>query len=329
MPKQSNQKLKILYLAKIFAENTDENHPMTMSELIGALDSCGISAERKSLYDDIENLNSFGLDICKTGGKIPGYFNASGNFELAELKLLIDAVESARFITPKKTAQLISKIGSLTSRHNAQNLNRQVYAANRVKTVNEQIFYNVDKIHEAISLNRQISFRYFDFNLSKQKKYRKDGGVYTESPISLMWDDENYYLVAYSSKYSNFVHYRVDRMENIVLTDNARDIADTVFDAAQYARKMFSMYSGSEELVTLKFDNSLINVVFDRFGMDITPYKDGDAHFIIKTKVSVSQQFFGWIASLGGRAAIVSPENVKNDFCKMMQNVMEIHKTDY
>ncbi|MBE7052592.1 MAG: WYL domain-containing protein [Ruminococcaceae bacterium] len=325
MPKSSNQKLKILYLAKIFTENTDESHPMTMAQIISALDSFGIQAERKSLYDDFENLNLFGLDICKTEGRIPGYFNASGSFEIAELKLLIDAVESARFITPKKTSQLIAKIENLTSRHNAQNLNRQVYAANRVKTLNEQIFYNVDKIHESISQNKMISFKYFDYCLSKQKKYRKDGGYYTESPVSLMWDDENYYLVAYNSKYSNYVHYRVDRMENISITDSSRQLPDVPFDSAQYARKMFSMFSGSEEFVTLRFSNSLINVVFDRFGMDITPHKDGDDHFLIKTKVAVSEQFFGWIASLGGRAAIVEPQKVKDEFLKMIESVAKVH----
>lgn len=326
MPKLSNQKLKILYLAKIFTENTDENHPMTMSEIIAELASYGISAERKSLYDDFENLNLFGLDICRTDGRIPGYFNASGSLEIAELKLLIDAVESARFITPKKTAQLIAKIEQLTSCHNAHNLNTQVYAANRVKTSNEQIFYNVDKIHEAISANRQITFKYFDYSLSKEKKYRKDGALYSESPLSLMWDDENYYLVTYNSRHNALVHYRVDRMENISISACVRDIPEDGFDPAQYSRKMFSMYSGEEELVTIRFDNSLINVVLDRFGTDITLHKEDESSFVVKTKISVSQQFFGWIASLGGRAAIVAPVSVKNDFYDMMKKVIENHK---
>lgn len=326
MPKHSNQKLKILYLAKIFTENTDENHPMTMSEIIAALASYGISAERKSLYDDFENLNFFGLDICRTEGKIPGYFNASGSFEIAELKLLIDAVESARFITPKKTAQLISKIQQLTSRYNAHNLNTQVYAANRVKTSNEQIFYNVDKIHEAILANRQITFCYFDYSLNREKKYRKDGALYSESPLSLMWDDENYYLVTYNTRHDALVHYRVDRMERISICDCARDMPDGSFDPAQYSRKIFSMYSGEEELVTIRFDNSLINVVLDRFGTDTTLHKEDENSFTIKAKISVSQQFFGWIASLGGRAVIMAPASVKKDFYDTMKKVAERHK---
>ncbi len=326
MSKKANQKLKILYLAKIFMENTDENNPMTMSEIISTLSSYGISAERKSLYDDFENLNYFGLDICKTDGKIPGYFNASSTFEVAELKLLIDAVESARFITPKKTEQLISKIEKLTSRHNAKKLNFQVFSSDRVKTVNEQIFYNVDKIYEAISQDKMISFLYFDYMLDKTKKYRKSGGVYLESPLSLMWNDENYYLVAYNQKHSSLVHYRVDKMENISITQNSRVSPDFSFDPAQYAKKTFSMYSGKEEFVTVRFDNSLINVALDRFGMDTTLHKSGEDSFEVKTKIAVSQQFFGWIASLGGRAEIVSPENVRKDFGDMMKKVLEMHK---
>ena len=318
MSKKPNQKLKLLYLAKLFSEKTDENHPITMSDVISELEKYDIHAERKSLYDDFEQLNLFGMDICKTGGKIPGYFNASSDFELAELKLLTDAVESAKFISRKKSMELIAKIERLTSIHNAKKLHRQVYVANRVKTLNEQIYYKVDKSHDAIAENKKISFKYFDYTIEKEKKYRKNGEFYVESPISLMWDDENYYLVAYNSKHSAFIHYRVDRMEQISVRDEMRDGTDREFDPASYARKTFSMFSGDERTVKMRFDNSLINVVFDRFGMDITPFRDGDCHFVITTNVSVSHQFFGWIASLGGRAEIVSPEDVKNEFVKML-----------
>ena len=326
MPKHPNQKLKLLYLAKIMREKTDENHPITMSEIISELEKYDIQAERKSIYDDFEQLNIFGMDICKTSGKIPGYFNAEADFELAELKLLIDAVESSKFITEKKSMELIAKISKLTSSHNAKNLGRQVYMANRVKTLNEQIYYNVDKIHDAIAANKKISFKYFDYTIEKTKQYRKDGAEYVESPVSLMWDDENYYLVAYNSKYSNFVHYRVDRMEKISLCNEQRADFGKNFDPAAYARKTFSMYSGKEMLVTMRFSNSLINVVFDRFGMDVTPFRDGDEHFYIKTNVSVSYQFFGWVASLGDRAEILSPPEVRDEFLSMLTSVIERHK---
>ena len=326
MAKQANQKLKILYLAKILFQNTDEAHPMSIADIISELEKCGIRAERKSLYDDIENLNLFGMDICRSDGRGGGYFNASSTFELAELKLLADTVEAARFITPKKTLELVSKIESLTDRHSAKKLHRQMYIANRVKNRNEQIFYNVDKIHEAIADNKKISFLYFDYDISKNKKYRKDGVSYIESPVSLLWDDENYYLVAYNNKYNNYVHYRIDRMESISICDEMRKLPDEPFDSASYSAKMFSMYSGSEELVTIRFENSLVNVAFDRFGMDITPHKEGDNHFVVKTKISVSQQFFGWIASLGGRAVITAPDNVRNDFLDMINSISQNYK---
>lgn len=326
MPKSSNQKLKLLYLLKMFLEETDENNSLTMSEIILKLKELGINAERKSLYDDFEQLNIFGLDICKTSEKVPGYYNLATQFELPELKLLIDAVQSSKFVTEKKSLELISKIEKLTSRHNAGKLRRQVYIANRVKTRNEKVFYNVDKIYDAIGENKRISFKYFNYTIEKEKLYRKDGREYEESPVTLMWDDENYYLVAYNSKHSNYVHYRVDRMENIEILADERCIPDKPFDTAHYAKKVFSMFLGEETLVTMRFENSLINVAFDRFGMDVTPFKDGDNHFIIKTGVSVSQQFFGWIASLGARAEIVSPENVREDFVSMMNDVLKIHK---
>ena len=324
MSKKPNQKLKLLYLSKMFFEKTDENHPITMSEIISELEKYDIHAERKSLYDDFEQLNLFGMDICKTTGKIPGYFNASSEFELAELKLLTDAIESAKFISQKKSMELISKIEKLTSIHNAKKLQRQVYVSNRVKTLNEQIYYNVDKIHDAIAENKKISFKYFDYTIEKEKKYRKSGEIYVESPVSLMWDDENYYLVAYNSKHSAFVHYRVDRMENISVCDEERSGTEIKFDPASYARKTFSMFSGEEKLVKMRFDNSLINVVFDRFGMDITPFKDSVSHFTITAKVSVSHQFFGWIASLGGRAEIIFPKDVKKEFLKMLDDVRNV-----
>ncbi len=328
MAKSSNQKLKLLHLLKIFMEETDENNSLTMSEIISRLEKIGISAERKSLYDDFEQLNIFGLDICKTSGKIPGYYNLGTTFELPELKLLIDAVQSSKFVTEKKSLELISKIEKLTSVHNAGKLRRQVYIANRVKTRNEKVFYNVDKIYDAIGDNKKISFKYFDYAIEKEKVYRKDGKEYEESPVTLMWDDENYYLVAYNSKHSSYVHYRVDRMENISILNVERTLPDAPFDTAFYAKKIFSMFSGEETHVTMRFENSLINVVFDRFGMDITPFKDDENHFIIKTGVSVSQQFFGWISSLGARAEIVAPQNVKDAFVKMLEEVLKIHKSN-
>lgn len=311
--KSSQQKLKLLYLARILMERTDEDHPMTVNDIIDALSLCGISAERKSIYDDIECLAQFGLDVCTVKNKSNGYFIASREFELPELKLLVDSVQSSKFITHKKSMELIGKIEKLTSTYNANKLHRQVFVSNRVKTYNEQIYYNVDKIYDAIAADKKISFKYFSLNVDKEKEYRKDGDVcksYLESPVALTWDDENYYLIVYKNKYSSFAHYRVDKMDGITVTDEQRDLIPEHFDLSEYTKSVFSMFGGERTAVTVEFDNSLIGVVFDRFGVDIPVIKTDKEHFSCTLKVAVSPQFFSWIMGFGNKAKIVSPENV-------------------
>ena len=202
--KSSQQKLKLLHLARILMERTDEEHPMTVKEIIDDLSLCGITAERKSIYDDIECLMQFGLDVCTVRNKSNSYFIGSREFELPELKLLVDSVQSSKFITLKKSMELIAKIEKLTSKYNANKLHRQVFVSNRVKAYNEQIYYNVDKIHDAIAANKKITFRYYNLTVDKEKEYRKDGNAYLESPVALTWDDENYYLIVYKEKYKSF-----------------------------------------------------------------------------------------------------------------------------
>lgn len=323
--KQSRQKLKLLYLMQILLEQTDEEHHITVPEMIQELDALGISAERKSIYDDLEQLKTFGLDICTERGKTHGYFVASREFELPELKLLVDSVQASKFITRKKSMELISKIEQLTSRENAKKLHRQVYVLDRVKTVNEQIYYNVDKIHDAIAADRQIMFRYFDLDVDKQKVYRKDGGAYTETPVALSWDDENYYLIAYKAKYDNFTHYRVDKMDGISISDAPRMMPEKTFDLPSYAQSVFSMFGGEETGVCLMFENKLAGVVFDRFGTEIPIRKVDENHFTCNVKVAVSPHFLAWMMSFGKRAKIVSPEHVVAE----MRNLIERANENY
>ena len=319
--KQSNQKLKLLYLLKILMEKTDEEHTMTVPEMIQELAKYNISAERKSIYDDLECLRLFGVDICMEKGRTYNYFVASREFELPELKLLVDSVQASKFITRKKSLELISKIEHLTSHENATKLRRQVFVANRVKTMNERIYYNVDIIHEAIAANRQINFRYFDLNIAKEKVYRKDGAMYTESPVSLSWDDENYYLITYKEKYSSYTHYRVDKMENITITDTTRVLSDNKFDLSEYAKSVFGMFGGEKTDVTVKFDNELAGVVFDQFGTDITLIPVDESHFKCSVKVSVSRQFLAWVMSFGNRAEIIAPQSVRQEMVHMLDNI--------
>lgn len=324
--KQSNQKLKLLYLAKILMEKTDEEHTITVPEMISELEGYGISAERKSIYNDLEYLSLFGLDICSTKTKTTNYYIASREFELPELKLLVDVVQSSKFITEKKSMELISKIEKLTSRANAGKLHRQVFVTNRVKTLNEQIYYNVDKIHDAIAADRQITFRYFDIDIRKNKNYRKNGGFYTESPVALTWDDENYYLITYKQKYDSYTHYRVDKMESITVTNETRVLSDADFDITSYTKSVFQMYGGEETEITVMFDNSLIGVIYDRFGMDIPVIPEGDSHFICHIKVAVSPHFLSWIMSFGKKAKILSPGCVSDKLYDLAKDVMEIYK---
>ena len=321
--KLSHQKLKLFYLMKILLEKTDEEHTITVPEMIAELGKLGISAERKSVYDDLEYLKLFGLDVCSRKTRTHDYFIGSREFELPELKLLVDSVQSSKFITHKKSMELISKIEKLTSEANAKKLHRQVFVTNRVKTVNETIYYNVDKIYDAIAANKQITFKYYDLDVNRKKVYRKNGDRYTESPVALTWDDENYYLITYKEKYDDYAHYRVDKMESIEITEEDRVLSEEPFDLSAYSKTTFAMFGGEETEVSIKFENDLVGVVFDRFGTDVRIVKADEDHFICTVKVAVSPHFLSWIVSFGRRAKIMSPDYVVDEMYALIRESLE------
>lgn len=313
MAKGINQKLKMLYLMKILLEKTDEKHSLTMPEIISSLEAYGVSAERKSIYSDIENLRHFGLDVIGIKQeRTYSYYIGSRDFELAELKLLVDSVQAAKFITAKKSQELIKKIEGLTSKHEASKLQRQVFVAERTKTANENIYYNVDVIHEAIGSNARITFQYFQWDVNKQMVLKRDGALYEVSPWALSWDDENYYLIAFDGKENKIKHFRVDKMLKIEVTKNQREGKEHFqqFDIAVYAKKMFGMFDGEEQTVKLQCANYLVGVIIDRFGKDVPIMKLDEEHFTVNVKVAVSRQFLTWVMSLGEDAKIVGPEPV-------------------
>ncbi len=319
MPKSANQKLKLLYLVKILTEQSDEEHCMSAQALIDALGAYGVRAERKSIYDDIAQLIDFGYDIvlvkAKTGG---GYYLAGREFELAELKLLVETVQASRFLTVKKSRELIAKIERLASRAEAGQLQRQVYVANRIKTANESIYYIVDDIHRAIQNNEQISFQYLEWNLERELVPRKDGKVYRVSPWALTCKDENYYLIAHDGENDVIKHFRVDKMGHIkALSGIVREGVELFekFDIAAYANKTFGMFSGREEVVTLTFENRFIGVVMDRFGREVPVRKRDEAHFSVRVQVALSGQFYGWMTGLGAGAKITAPDDVVAEYC--------------
>ena len=328
MAKSSNQKLKLLYLLKMLEEKTDEENAMSINTMIGELERYGVSAERKSIYDDLEALKHYGLDIASKKSKTTEYYVASRLFELPELKLLVDAVQCSKFVTHKKSNELIKKIESLASYRQAQSLQRQVYVSNRVKTINESIYYNVDRLHVAIAENKKVSFKYFDYDVKKEKIFRKSGEKYSVSPYGLSWDDENYYLITFSSKYNDFTHYRVDRMTDIDLIDEERDPLPEKkhFDIAEYTKKVFNMFGGEEVLVQLQLDNLLVNAVIDRFGKDVVIGRIDDSNFYVWIKVAVSQTFFAWISQFGSKVKILSPDIVIEKYKRSIQEILSLYE---
>lgn len=325
MAKSAKQKLKLLYLVKILTEQSDEEHCMSAQALIDALAVYDIKAERKSIYDDIAQLIDFGYDIvlvkAKTGG---GYYLAGRDFELAELKLLVETVQASRFLTVNKSRELISKIEKLASKAEAGQLQRQVYVANRIKTANESIYYVVDDIHRAIQNNRQISFQYLEWNLRKELVPRRGGNPYFVSPWALTCKDEYYYLIAHDSEEDKIKHFRVDKMAKIGILEEKREGAALFqrFDIADYANKTFGMYGGKEEIVTLLFENNLIGVVMDRFGKEVSIRTRDSGHFSARVNVAVSGQFFGWLTGLGTGAEILAPESVAEAYRKHLRETL-------
>lgn len=311
MPRTANDKLKLLYLKRILEEKTDEYNALTAQELISALAFYDIKVERKTIYADIELLRHFGLDIELKRGKTPGYYLASRTFELPELKLLVDAAQSAYFITGNKSKELIRKLSSFTSVAQAGQLERQVHIAGRPKTFNEALYYSVDAIHAAIHQATQIQFQYFDYNIKKQRVYRKDGGLYQCTPVALFWNEDKYYLIAFSSEHGELRHYRVDRMNNVTALEEPADNFDKAnFDSAKYAKKLFGMFNGETVRATLSFENSLVSVVLDHFGSDIHMRDINDGWFAITVDVSASPVFFSWMFQFGARARIESPDTL-------------------
>ncbi len=328
MARGANGKLKLLYLQKILLERTDEEHGMTMPEIVRALEEYGISAERKSLYGDIETLLNYGMDIIgEQDGKHYRYRVASREFELPELKLLVDAVQSSKFITERKSTELIRKLENLSSRYEAKKLQRQVYVSGRIKTMNESIYYNVDEIQNAIAGNEKIRFQYFQWNVKKEMELRRGGKFYCISPWGVSWDNENYYMIGYDSDAELMKYYRIDKMVKLSVVEEKRDgkKAFQEMDLAALSQKTFSMFAGEEQYVKLEIVNEMAGIVIDRFGRDISLIKKDEGHFTINVKVAVSRQFLAWVISLGDGVRILGPEEVRRQMKKEAERLMQIY----
>ena len=331
MPRGSNQKFKLYRLAQIMMEQTDDEHYITMPEIKEALAEYDITADRKSLYNDLRDLEILGIEVeGEQDGNRYRYHVVNRPFELPELKLLVDAIQSSKFITTTKSRELIHKLESFVSNHDARKLQRQVVVIDRNKTINETIYYSVDMIYAAISSNVQIRFQYFDWDVHKQMKLRKDGAFYEVSPWLLTWDDENYYLVAYDFQAGILKHYRVDKMLRLSLTDDVREGKECFdkLDVAAYSKKTFGMFAGEEKTIQLLCDQTMTGVIIDRFGSDVAIRPKDDTHILVRVNVAVSPQFYGWLSGLSGKVCILSPSEIALDYQKYLQNILDSYKNN-
>lgn len=326
MARSEKQKLKLFYLIDIFKKKTDEDHPISVNEIIQQLHNVGISAERKSIYRDIEAMQELGFDIIPVHNKTFSYYLGSREFETAELRLLVDAVQASRFITKKKSNELIKKLEGLAADYDAEKLQSQVFVTNRIKTSNESIFYNVDCIHSAINSNNKISFLYFDWDIKKHKVYRHNGKKYIVSPWALIWNSENYYLIGYDSDTDSIRHYRVDKMVTINSIDEKREgrAKFNNVDVAVYSQRLFGMYNGDIVSVRLRCSKDVTNAVIDRFGTDVRfiPSSDGES-FEVTVDVAISPVFFSWVFMFGGKVKIISPLSMQDKMREMTESFLE------
>lgn len=325
MSRGTNQKFKFTYLMKIMQEKTDDDHGLTMAQIMEELEKYGVTAERKSIYTDFSDMEKFGIEIIKeTVGRDTFYHVGSREFELAEVKLLIDAIQSSKFITQTKSRELIKKVKGFVSEYQAKQLQRQVYINDRVKTMNESVYYNVDDIHTAIGQNKKIRFKYYKWDINKKLVPRHNGEWFVASPWALTWDDENYYMVAFDDWDGKIKHYRVDKMMRISVEEEKRDGKEAFknFDMAEYSKATFGMYRGNKTRVKIEFANYMCGVFIDRFGKDISFHPVDDERSELMVDVNVSPQFFGWIFSLGKDVKVTGPDEIVEEMKKYAKDFL-------
>ena len=323
MAKSNNHKMALLYMMRELLQKTDEDHSMNATDLIAALAAYDCEADRRTIYSNVEILQDFGIDVIKKENG-QGYYIGSRDFELPELKLLVDSVQSSKFITEKKSRELIGKLMQLTNEQKARQLNRSVFIRNRMKTGNEKVYYNVDTLHEAMNRNRQIRFKYGEWTAAKELVEKKGGTEYRVSPWALTWDDENYYLIAFDEAAGIIKHYRVDKMLKIGLTDEERVGRDSFedFDLAAFSKKTFGMFGGPDANVVLRCKNGLAGVIIDRFGREISLVPEDGEHFHVHVTVAVSPQFFGWVTGIGPGIEIASPADVREAYGAYLAEIL-------
>ena len=327
MAKSENQKQKLVRILEIMFERTGDEVGITINELISALAEYGISAERKSIYNDFITLEELGFPIIRLFGNPPTYTLGERIFELPELKMLTDAVQSSKFITADKSREIIGKLRRFAGKNDGGELSRQIFVEDRVKTENTTSLYTVDAIHKGINDSLCISFCYFDYTYDKKKVLRHGGKKYLVAPKALVWSDENYYLVGIDEEEGRLKNFRVDKMTKVSVTDTEFSIYAEGYrlNPADYSKKIFGMYGGREELVTLEARERLAAVIIDRFGSDATMFKS-DFGFRVSLRVMISPTFFSWLMSFGADMRILEPQSVRDEFIVMLDEIQDNYR---
>ncbi|MDO5155330.1 MAG: WYL domain-containing protein [Eubacteriales bacterium] len=324
---RTGKQARILYVLKILWLETDEEHPLTAGQIVKKLSTYGITCERKSVYRDLEELEAFGFDILTNQR---GSFLGSRIFELPELQILMDAVQSAKFVTQDKTEQMIHKLGMLTTQEEAKGLKKQVLRRTSAKTENESIYYNVDLLLRAFQENTKISFSYYVWSVDGRLVPKKNGQKYVISPWFLQWEGQQYYLIGYDSQANQMKHFRLDKMKYIEMLHQKRE-GKEVYDGLnleEYSREHFRMYQGERLVVTLQCENALAGAMLDHFGTALWMHAVDAHHFSIVVSVIVSDKFFGWIASYGGKIRIMDPISVREQFHHLLSSLLECEEND-
>lgn len=312
MANKYNYKIKLLKLLELLSTSTDEQHPLSTNELIWKLEEMGIKVERKTLYEDIKLLQDNGYEIMCSRDRANRYYVEDRSFDVAELRILLDSVQSAKFITPRKTEEFTTKIANLAGSNRAELLKRNIVWFDTVKHVNEGIYYNIDTLNRAITEGKKASFLYFDYDITGNKVYRKEQNRYTVSPVALIYTMDNYYLVEYNDKHNSFVHYRVDKMDKCeILNDGISEKAQRQKEKIpSYKSQLFDMFSGEKKVAEFEADISLVDVVLDKFGTKTRMERIGDDKFRFKVNVHVAPTFYAWITTFGKRLKLIGDEEI-------------------
>ena len=320
---ENNSKSRILSILRILYENTDEQSTLSITDIVELLDKQGIRAHRRTIMADLESIEETGIDIITIKSTQNRYFIGNRDFELAEVKLLVDAVESSKLITQKKSNELIRKLATLVSKNQASELSSHVYVDQRIKPANEEIYYTVDAIHTAINTSKQIEFKYYQYTGKKEKIFKNEGSVYSLSPYALIWSEDHYYAIGFSKKHGKISKFRVDRMAQTTITAINSVTKPTEFDVAEYAKSVFEMFDGDTKTVELKCTNDLMDVIVDRFGESVNTQELGSNCFKAIVDVSISPTFYGWVFGFGSKMTILAPAEVKNEFINMAKSVTQ------